>query len=158
MTGWALTVSTLSELPFMFFSYLLLRRLKARGLFLLAIAMTGIRSLLYAFIGSPDGIIAIQLMHGLTFAAMWVAGVTYASENAPEGLASTAQGVFGSTLMGFGSAAGSLLGGTLIGRYGPARMYGMIGAGLLVGLVLFLLVERTFQPRRLIEPSRGGPG
>jgi PPP family 3-phenylpropionic acid transporter len=153
MTGWALTVSTLSELPVMFFSYLLLRRLKVRGMFLLAITMTGIRSLLYAFIWTPGGIIAVQLLHGLTYSAMWVAGVTYASENAPAGLTALALGIFGSTQTGFGAAAGSLLGGLLIGRFGPEGMYGLIGAGELIGLVLFLLLERIFLHGHLGEPS-----
>ncbi len=153
MTGWALTVSTISELPVMFFSYVLLRSLKPRGLFLLAITASGFRCILYALIPSPVGIVAVQLMHGLTYGAMWISGVTYAAENAPAGLGATAQAIFGSTLMGLGSAAGSWLGGVLISRFQPAGMYGLIGAGTLAGLLLFLFIERTFLAARAEQPT-----
>lgn len=148
LTGVALTVSVLAELPIMFFSYKFLPRLKTRGLFLLAVAVTGLRSLLYAVIAAPIGIIAVQLLHGFTFPALWVAGVTYSSENAPPGLNATAQGIFGSTLMGFGAAAGSLLGGFLMERMSPAAMFGVLGIVVLTGLACFLLLERFLLRRQ----------
>ena len=46
--------------------------------------------------------------------------------------------------MGFGSAAGGLLGGLLLGIFSPGGMYGFIGTLVLVGPVVFLLVERRF--------------
>ncbi|MGH2626886.1 MAG: MFS transporter, partial [Anaerolineales bacterium] len=100
--GIALTISTLSELPVMFFSPWLLRRFKPEGLLLVAMASSGLRALLYFVAGSPDVVLAIQVLHGLTFPALWIAGVTYASENAPPGLGATAQAFFGSVLMGLG--------------------------------------------------------
>jgi len=144
LIGLALTVSTISELPIMFFSNLLLRRLKARGLLILAMAIVGIRCLLYYFVNTSGGVLAIQLLHGLTFPILWVAGVTHAAESAPAGLGATAQGVFSGTLLGFGAAAGSLLGGILIDRLGPAGMFGVIGWVVLSSLVVFLFFERKF--------------
>jgi oligosaccharide:H+ symporter len=153
LTGLALTVATLAELPVMFFSYLLLRRLKTRGLFLLAIGVTGLRSLLYAIVPSPAGLIVVQLLHGFTFPALWVAGVTFTSENTPPGLSATAQGIFGSTLVGFGAAAGSLLGGWLMEGMSPAGMYAVIGAVVLSGLAVYLL----FESRLLGAPAPASP-
>jgi PPP family 3-phenylpropionic acid transporter len=144
LIGLALTVSTISELPIMFFSNLLLRRLKARGLLILAMAIVGIRCLLYYFVNTSGGVLAIQLLHGLTFPILWVAGVTHAAESAPAGLGATAQGVFSGTLLGFGAAAGSLLGGILIDRLGPAGMFGVIGWVVLSSLVVLLFFERKF--------------
>jgi oligosaccharide:H+ symporter len=152
LTGVALTVSILSELPVMFFSYVLLRRLKSRGLFLLAVTVSAVRCLLYAVIGAPVGIVAVQLLHGLTSPALLVAGVNYAAENAPEGLGATAQGVFASVLMGIGGTVGNLLGGMLIERIGPAGMFGVVAAIMLLSLVIFLLAERLVFPRRTPQP------
>ena len=157
LTGIAITVSTLSELPVMFFSSLLLRRMKTRGLFTLAMALTGIRCLLFGVAGSPAGIIAVQLLHGLTYGALWVSGVTYASENAPAGLSATAQGLFGSVLMGFGAAAGNLLGGILIENLNPSGMFDVIGGIVLVGMIVFLLLEKWLMSVRLRRETPAEP-
>jgi PPP family 3-phenylpropionic acid transporter len=153
LTGVALTVSTVSELPLMFFSHLLLNRLKPRGLFLLAVAFGAVRCLLYASIGAPAGIIAVQLLHGLTSPALLVAGVNYAAANAPAGLEATAQGVFSGVLMGVGGTLGSLAGGVLIGRVGPAGMFGLLGIVMFVSLGVFLLAERMVLPRQASQTS-----
>lgn len=66
-TGIAMTVSILSELPVMFFSSLLLRKFKAQGLVFVALAASGLRCVLYSLAGTPQVVIAVQLMHGFTF-------------------------------------------------------------------------------------------
>lgn len=103
--------------------------------------VAGLRCILYYFAGGPQIVLAIQLLHGLTFPALWGAGVTYAAENAPPGLGATAQGLFGGVLLGFGAAAGSLLGGVLIDRHGIAGMYGVIGLIVLSSLTLMVVNE-----------------
>jgi len=145
MIGIAVTVSTLSELPVMFFSNLLLRRFKAQGLMFVALAASGLRCLLYSQAGNPQAVIAIQLIHGMTFPLLWIAGVTYASESAPPGLGATAQGLFGATLMGFGVATGSLLGGLLLDRLSISGMYGAVGAIILSSLIVFLVINRSLR-------------
>ena len=51
--GLALTVSTLAELPVLFFADRLLKRFRAHGLFVLAMVVTGVRLLLYAAVSVP---------------------------------------------------------------------------------------------------------
>ena len=84
----------------------------------------------------------IQLTHGLTFAAVWAAGVSYAGELAPPGLEATAQGLFNATLMGFGGIAGALIGGLLLERFGGAGMYAFGAAAAAVGMLVFFLASR----------------
>jgi len=147
LMGIAVTISIISELPVMFFSSLLLRKFRARGLLAVAMTVAGLRCILYYFSGSPQIVLVIQLLHGLTFPALWIAGVTYAAENAPPGLGATAQGLFGGVLLGFGAAAGSLLGGVLIDRLGVAGMYGTVGIIVLSGLVLMFVNEGNQTPQ-----------
>jgi PPP family 3-phenylpropionic acid transporter len=141
--GFAITVSIISELPVMFFSNFLLRRFKAQGLLFVALAVAGVRCLLYFLAGNPLTVVAIQLLHGLTFPLMWIAGVTYASENAPPGFGATAQGLFGAMMMGFGVASGGLLGGLLLDRLGVAEMYAVGSAILLTSLLILLALNRS---------------
>jgi PPP family 3-phenylpropionic acid transporter len=142
LMGFALTASTLSEIPALFFSDRLLRRFGTRGLLIIAMTAIGLRLIAYSLTTQPWVVLVIQLVHGLTFAAVFVAGVYYADQIAPPGMKATTQGMFGSTLMGFGGATGGLLGGFLMQQVGPALMYRAIGIVVLAGLVAFLLVER----------------
>ena len=140
--GIALTISTLSELPVLFFADRLLRRLKAHGLLVLAMTVTGVRLLLYAALNFPAGVLLFQLLNGLTFPAAWVAGVSYADENAPAGMSATAQGLFGATVFGFGAAAGGFIGGLLLESAGGRGMYFVFGAMVLVSVAIITLIER----------------
>jgi MFS transporter, PPP family, 3-phenylpropionic acid transporter len=147
LMGFALTVSTLSEIPVMFFSDRLLRRFGARGMLVIAMTTIGLRLIGYSLTSQPWVVLLIQLCHGLTFAAIYTAGVYYADQIAPPGMKATTQGMFGGTLMGFGSAAGGLLGGLLMDRFSPGGMYAFTGTVVLVGLIVFLLVERRLVPK-----------
>ena len=153
LMGFALTASTLSEIPAMFFSDRLLRRFGARGMLIIAMTTIGLRLICYSLTTQPWVVLLIQLCHGLTFAAIFTAGVYYADQVAPPGMKATTQGMFSGTLMGFGSAAGGLLGGLLLESFSPGGMYGFIGTLVLVGLIAFLLVERRFFPVQTVPAS-----
>ena len=139
--GYVLTVATVAEIPVLFFADRLLIRFKPRGLLMLSMAATGIRLLLLALFHSLTGILVFQLINGLTFPALWVAGVSYANENAPAGLSATAQAVFGTMIFGFGAATGGFLGGILLENLGGQMMYAIFGTMVLVMLAIYVFVE-----------------
>jgi PPP family 3-phenylpropionic acid transporter len=153
LMGFALTISTISEIPALFFSDHLLRRFGARGMLIIAMTTIGLRLTCYSLTTQPWVILVIQLCHGLTFAAIYTAGVHYAYQIAPTGMKATTQGMFTGTYMGFGSAAGGLLGGILLDHFSPGGMYAIIGTLILVSLIAFLLVERKFFHGKGVEAS-----
>ncbi len=140
--GVALTIATLSELPVLFFADRLLRRFRAYSLLVLAMMVMGVRMLLYATLNFPAGVLFFQIINGLTFPVMMVAGVSYADENAPVGMSATAQGLFGATTFGFGGAAGGFLGGLLLKSAGGQGMYLVFGVVVLVSTAVITLIER----------------
>jgi PPP family 3-phenylpropionic acid transporter len=143
LMGLSLTVSTLSEIPIFFFSGQLLQRWGARGLLLAALIAQVIRIFAYALMPSAWFILPISLLHGLTFSAMWAAGVAYASKlAAPKGLVATAQGLLSGVSMGLGGVIGALIGGLLYDRIGPAPLFGLFGVIALLGLGFFLIAGR----------------
>ncbi len=142
LIGLALTLSTVSEVPMLFFADRLLRRFKARGLILIALPIYIGRLLLYSLVGFPPTILIIQLLHGFTGPTIWVAGVSYVAEIAPPGLGATAQALFAGVLNGLGAATGALLGGILFQNFGPVVMYRAFALILLAALLLFGLVEK----------------
>jgi PPP family 3-phenylpropionic acid transporter len=152
LMGLALTISTLSELPVMFFGDRLLKRFRPRGLLVLGMLVIGVRVLLYAAFNSPIAILILQLIHGFTFPAIWIAGVSYAHENAPDGLRATAQGLFGAMMMGIGAGVGGFLGGLLIGSIGGRGMYLVFGVLVLLSVMVFTLIEhyRSMSHARIV--------
>ena len=149
LMGLALMVASASEILALFFGNQFLRRFGARGLLIIAMTTIGLRLIFYSLTTSTWVVLLIQLVHGLTFAMILIAGVSYADQVAPTGMKATTQGMFGGTLMGFGAAAGGLLGGVLMERFQPAGMYGIVGVIVLVSLAAFLLIER-----RIVSKSR----
>lgn len=146
--GLALTLATLSELPVLFFADRLLRRFGSFGLLSLGMAATGVRLLLFAAASAPAGVLAFQFLNGFTFPAVWVAGVSFAYENAPPGLSATAQGLFGAMIFGFGAAAGGLLGGLLLEAVGGRAMYLIFGLLVLGSLALLAPLQKRLPAKQ----------
>lgn len=142
LMGLSLTIATLSELPVFFFSGLLLQRWGARGMLLLSLTVFVLRLAIYAAFPLAEIVLAANLLHGLTFSASWVAGVTYANQIAPPGLGATTQGLFSGVMMGLGAALGALAGGLLYETAGPSAMYGVVAVCVAAGVLFFALAER----------------
>ena len=143
LMGFSQTVATLSEMPVFFFSAVLLRRFGARWLLLLALGAYVVRLLAYTLLPPVWLVLPINLLHGLTFSALWVAGVSYANEVAPKGMGATAQGLFTGVTMGLGSAGGALLGGAFYDTLGPIVMFRTAAVLVLVGLIFFAIVGKA---------------
>jgi PPP family 3-phenylpropionic acid transporter len=151
VVGVALAIGTIAEFPALFFANRLLAKLKPHGMLILSMTATMVRLFLYATVTTKTGILVFQLINGITFASLWVAGVSYVNEIAPPGLSATAQGIFGATVFGFGSAAGGFLGAILLERAGGAGMYAVFGVLVLVALVVYLLLERQLPKVKYAE-------
>ena len=146
--GFALTISTLTELPIFFFGDRLVKKFGSYGLLLLALNLIGIRSFFYAAASTPGTILILQVFSGTLFPAMWLAGVTYADENAPAGLKSSAQGLFTAVAFSVGGAVGGFLGGLLLGSLGGRGLYLVFGTIILIGVAIAEGTRRLFPEKK----------
>jgi PPP family 3-phenylpropionic acid transporter len=153
LMGLAITLATMTELPVFFFGNRLVKRFTSQGLFLIALVMMGIRSVLLAVVSTPLAVLGVQTLGGMIFPAMWLAGVAYADEHAPAGLKSTAQGLFGAMSFGFGSAVGGFLGGLLLGSVGGRGMYLVFGLIILGGLGVIEIVKRILPSEEIPQAA-----
>ena len=140
--GFALSLGTISEIPTLFFINSLIKRFKSYRLLILAMIITSLRMFLFAASAAPSSVLFPQLLNGLTFPAIWVAGVSYADENAPAGLRTTAQGLFSAMVLGFGLAVGSLMGGPLLESIGGRKLYIVFGLVILSTVILVELMQK----------------
>src|SRR6185503_1566969 len=150
--GIALTIATLTEIPVFFFGDRLVKRFGSYGLFMIALVLVGIRSLLFAVASTTFMVWLVQIFGGMIFPAMWVAGVSYADENAPAGLKSTAQGLFGAVMFGIGSAVSGFVGGILLENLGGRGMFFVFGIVVLVGLALVEGIRRILPREEIVQP------
>jgi PPP family 3-phenylpropionic acid transporter len=151
--GLALAIGTIAEIPVLFFGNRLIKLFKSYRLLMLAMVVTGIRLLLFAVSGTPSVVLFVQLLNGLTFATMWVAGVSYADENAPVSMSTTAQGQFSAMVLGFGNAVGGFMGGLLLESMGGHGLYLVFGGFVLVTVVVVTMLKRRLPAEQKTLPN-----
>lgn len=140
--GWTLSVATISELVAFSFADRWLRRWGARPLLIVGLLASVFRLFAYSLATEPWQALAVQLLHGPSFALMWMAGVSWANKIAPMGMGATAQGLFGGVNFGLGGMAAALVGGALLERVGASAMYSWATLGMTLGVALYFLAER----------------
>ena len=138
MFGLSVAVAGVSELPVFFFSSWMLKRISPRGMLGISLAALALRLALIAWFKNPWALVAVQLLHGPTFSALWAAGVSYASELTPPGLGASAQSLFNTTLFGLAGSLGALAGGQIYQFYGPAAVFQAGALAVAVGWVVFI--------------------
>ncbi|MGC9467709.1 MAG: MFS transporter [Anaerolineae bacterium] len=152
LMGFALVLTTVSEVPIWALAPRLLRRWGPRGLLTAALLAAIVQALAYSWMQAAWIALPVQLLHGLAFPAMWAAGVAYAARSAPPGTKATAQGAYNAVQMGLSVAIGAFLGGLLIERVGGAVTFRLTAVTSLVALGLVWLGTK---PQRDVG-SRGG--
>ena len=105
----------------------------------------GIRFFYYSYCEKPWLFLPIELIHGITSAAVWSAFVYYVSNDA--GNTTTLQGVVSGVYGGLGYAAGGLVGGILVHELGTSAAFLMFGEACLVVLCLFIMTNIVGEKR-----------
>jgi PPP family 3-phenylpropionic acid transporter len=149
LIGLALLVATISELPVFLHAGGLLRRTGAAALMSVSLLVYVGRMVAYSFVAAPGWILPLQLLHGASYATMWVAGVSLAKQLAPEGSGNAAQGLFAATVLGLGGSIGGFAGGILYETLGGPAMFRWVAGGLLAGLLVLSMSTTSPRPPRV---------
>jgi MFS family permease len=127
----------------------IIRRVGVKPLLLAGLGAAMVRWCAYGLIHDYRIALAFSLLHGLSFAGFYVAGVTYIDRRVPAHLRSTGQAVFNGATFGLGSMAGSNLFGLLYDRLHAGGMYlvaSAICAVAVIGITLLVPNQTVSAP------------
>ncbi len=147
--GYLWALGPIAEIPVIFFSGWMIRRMGLKGLLLLGLAGVTVRLAIYSRTNLLAVVVAAQALHCLTFGAVHVASVNFVDRIVPPALKATGQSLFAAIVVGIGGLSGSAVAGWLADRWSYAAMYGTLSAAAAVGL----LAAAVF-----IRPSELGAG
>lgn len=150
LTGLGSALGVLAEVSVLLAFPRLERRYTARALLAVSFAGSAARWFMLSRAESPAAIVAIQLLHGLTFGAFWGAAVNEMARIVPARLRATGQALFSAVVFGAGNAVGYALAGAGYDRLGGARpLFACASAAELLALAVVALVVKTHgAPRR----------
>lgn len=152
LVGPAFAIGAASELPVIALAGVLMRKISPVLLMTGAIAIYALRFAVYGLSDRAELLLVLQGLHGLSYGLFLTTTVTLAYRLAGPELAATAQAVLTAMSFGFGSIAGSLIGGALLDRVGTAALF-QGAAVLMVATVLVLVIGNRAAPLTPPDPA-----
>lgn len=129
------------EIPFMFLSGRILKKLGHENMMGVVLFGFGVRFILYSILTNPWWILPIEILQGVTFGMFYPTMTSYASIVAPPGTETTVQGLTGAVFEGVGTSLGSFIGGRLYEVYGGWNTFRWYGYGAFVCCVFHFIIQ-----------------
>ncbi len=142
IAGIAFATSALSELPIIGFGAVILRRVGARNVIFIALAVYAVRFALLGFAPTTSFVLIAQALHGLSFGMFLIASVTLAHRLVGRQHAATAQALLAMVSMGLGSIIGSFSGGIAIDYMSTSTIYRVVALMMATTLAIFFIGTR----------------
>lgn len=157
LVGVAWAIGVLSEVMLMALSTSVFRRLTPPWLLVIAFSGAAARWMLIANVTSIPALLALQPLHALSFALMWIASLAHVKASAPRAMLATAQGLFSASI-----AAGSVLGmplwGALYRRSGGSVTFSVAAFASAAAAAVALVWARRKAAQNRTEPSSASAG
>ena len=137
--GLASGMASLSELPTMMLSGILMKRLGVKWLLIIGLGIAVVRWLAYATFTDYPVLFAFTLLHGISFASFYVSAVTFIDQRVPLHMRTTGQTLFYGTSFGLGTWVSTNLFGALYEHIHGSGMF-LVGAALCTASILGLIL------------------
>ncbi|KAI8467570.1 MAG: hypothetical protein J3K34DRAFT_430162 [Monoraphidium minutum] len=131
LMGMMLLFSILTEAPAFQFQAALLARVPVALVMNASTLLMAVRMGLYALLPlapTPWAVLPIELLHGVTFATSWGAGIVNCKRIAPPSLNTSMQSMFSAVFVGVGPGLGGIFGGMLMQSYGVRATFAATSA------------------------------
>ena len=123
MLGWAMLITSTSEIPFLLFADKILDRLGVKPTLVLSSLIIAIRWLLLFFVTDTYAILVVNASHGLTFIVFSFCLATFINKNVPKELRASGQTMNALLCMGLARIAGSVFGGIFSDMLGIRQVF-----------------------------------
>lgn len=143
VVGLSAGLGVLAEIAVMLLHPRFAARIAPRHLLAVSFGASALRWLGMSVVTDRFGLIALQLLHGLTFGAFYVSAVAYLTRRVPAEMRATGQALFVSVTFGLGGLLGYLLSGVGYDALGGQALFA-VAAG--VELVALAIVWGTLKP------------
>ncbi|XP_016046257.1 major facilitator superfamily domain-containing protein 6 isoform X2 [Erinaceus europaeus] len=134
-------LSHVSELMAYFFSHKLIELIGHIRVLYIGLACNTARYIYISYLENAWIILPMEVLQGVTHAAIWAACISYLSAAVPPELRTSAQGILQGLHLGLGRGCGAMIGGVLVNYFGAAATFRGIGMACLVILLLFSLIQ-----------------
>ncbi|KAB5526215.1 hypothetical protein PHYPO_G00149120 [Pangasianodon hypophthalmus] len=134
-------LSHVSELAAYFTSHKLIELVGHIRVLYIGLACNTARYLYISYLNNAWTVLPMEVLQGVTHAAVWAACISYLSAAVPPALRTSAQGILQGLHLGLGRGCGAMLGGILANSFGPAKTFRGIGMTSLVILLLFAFIQ-----------------
>lgn len=153
--GGVLMANALPELPVFFFFGPIAARCTMTALLFAACGCLALRLALFPLLPlvGVGWVLAVETLHGITFALGWSACAMNSSKIAPPGLESTTQAVFQGLWTGVGTGLGGLAGGLAYHRLGPGPTFAATG-GVMAAATALCALGTAWHRRRKARGAR----
>ena len=139
MIGWLWGIGVIAEIALFALSGPIVRRLGPARLLGLAAAAGVVRWTATALTTALPVLMAVQLLHGLTFGAAHLAAMRFLGRAVPVQVSASAQGLYSATAMGAAIGGALMLSGFLYQAAGGAAFHAMAALSLLGGIAALVL-------------------
>ena len=129
LCGATVAVTVIFELPIFHYSNQLLEHMGHDALFTTALIAYILRVFGYTYLttGTVDWVLALEALHGVTFACMWIASIDFSSAAAPAEWSTTFQTLLSACFGCFGYVVGGIAGGWVMQTYSANVLFRGIG-------------------------------
>ncbi len=146
--GSAAAIAVLAEVLLFTLWPRLSHRISPIGLLLAAFGGSSVRWLAMAYVTTESHLLALSVLHGLTFGAYYLGVIELMTRRIPGSLRATGQSLLVATNYGIGGIIGATVSGVLFEALGGRRLFQLAAVGELLPLCLALLLARNFEGHR----------
>lgn len=134
-------VNCFAEVSMYFLSSKLIKCIGHARVLYLGLICYSVRLLYYAIIKNPWYVLPVEILPGITTAAVWAACLSYVSKNSKPGAKTTMQCILHGVHWGLGYGAGEIIGGLLVHRLGAPATFVIFGIMSLLILLVYILID-----------------
>lgn len=142
MTGTALLLASITNVPSMLVAAFILRKWGHERTMLLAAGAYMLRWGIQWLWPTPEVMIGIQVLHGISFGFFYIAAVEYVASFTGREMQATGQSLFNMVFAGLGGIVGNMLNGYLLDTGGPSLMYLACTISAALGAIILHMVSR----------------